>query len=162
MTYRIGVDIGGSFTDFVMLDEESREIRTLKVLSRPDQPGQEVIAGIGGLQERYGGDAANISYFTHGTTVGVNAVIQRKGLRLALFTTENFSDVLELGRLKLPGMYDLLSRRPAPLISRHGVRHRRADDCRRNHRDAVGESLHRDRPARGRGAAVQSIARTGV
>lgn len=121
MGYRIGVDIGGSFTDFAILDESSREIKTLKVLSRPDKPGQEVITGIETLQTRYGIAPANVSYFTHGTTVGVNAVIQRTGLRLALFTTENFSDVLELGRLKLPSMYDLLSRRPAPLISRDMV-----------------------------------------
>lgn len=127
MGYRVGVDIGGSFTDFAILDDQSLEVRTLKVLSRPDQPGEEVVAGIRSLGERYGISSDQISYFTHGTTVGVNTVIQRKGLNLALFTTENFSDVLELGRLKLPSMYDLLSKRPAPLISRDlvfGIRER--------------------------------------
>ena len=58
---------------------------------------------------------ASIVYFTHGTTVGVNTVIQRKGVRLALFTTENFVDVLEVARLKMPDPYSLLSRRPDPL-----------------------------------------------
>lgn len=121
MGYRVGVDIGGSFTDFAVFNEASREIRSLKVFSRPDQPGAEVIAGIRMLEERYGIRPEDISYFTHGTTVGVNTVIQRKGLKLALFATENFCDVLELARLKTPDMYHLLSRRPQPLIQRSMV-----------------------------------------
>lgn len=121
MGYRVGVDIGGSFTDFAVFDEDSGEIKSLKVFSRPDQPGEEVIAGVRMLGERYGIQPAQITYFTHGTTVGINTVIQRKGLKLALFTTENFSDVLELARLKTPDMYHLLSRRPAPLVKRSMV-----------------------------------------
>ncbi|CAM4256068.1 hydantoinase/oxoprolinase family protein [Bordetella muralis] len=131
MGYRVGVDIGGSFTDFAVIDEASGEIKSLKVFSRPDQPGEEVIAGIRMLQERYGIRPEEISYFTHGTTVGINTVIQRKGLSLALFTTENFCDVLELARLKTPDMYHLLSRRPAPLIKRSmvfGIAERMAPD----------------------------------
>jgi N-methylhydantoinase A len=118
MTYRVGVDIGGSFTDFAVFDETSRSLQSLKVFSRPDEPGAEVMEGLRQLQERYGIAPGDISYFTHGTTVGVNTVIQRKGLRLALFTTENFRDVLEIARLKIPNMYNLLSKRPAPLITR--------------------------------------------
>ena len=121
MTYRVGVDIGGSFADFAVFDEKTSEIKSLKVFSRPDQPGAEVITGIKLLEERYGIRPEQISYFTHGTTVGINTVIQRKGLKLALFTTENFSDVLEIGRLKTADMYNLLSRRPAPLIKRNLV-----------------------------------------
>lgn len=102
MGYRVGVDIGGSFTDFAVFDEDNGEIKSLKVFSRPDQPGEEVIAGVRMLGERYGIQPEQITYFTHGTTVGINTVIQRKGLKLALFTTENFSDVLELARLKTP------------------------------------------------------------
>ena len=131
MGYRVGVDIGGSFTDFAVINEASGEIKSLKVFSRPDQPGEEVIAGIRMLQERYGIRPEEISYFTHGTTVGINTVIQRKGLSLALFTTENFCDVLELARLKTPDMYHLLSRRPAPLIKRSmvfGITERTAPD----------------------------------
>ena len=118
MTYRIGVDIGGSFTDFAVFDEVSRSLQSLKVFSRPDEPGAEVMEGIRLLGERYGIAPDQISYFTHGTTVGINTVIQRKGLKLALFTTEHFRDVLELARLKIPDMYNLLSKRPAPLITR--------------------------------------------
>jgi N-methylhydantoinase A len=131
MSYRIGVDIGGSFTDFAVFDEETKAIKSLKVFSRPDQPGAEVIAGMEKLRERYGIQPEEISYFTHGTTVGVNTVIQRKGLKLALFATENFCDVLELARLKTQDMYHLLSRRPAPLIKRSmvfGISERLAPD----------------------------------
>jgi N-methylhydantoinase A len=121
MGLRIGVDIGGSFTDFAVLDEETQTTRTLKVFSRPDSPGSEVIAGMEGLRQHYGIDPADVVYFTHGTTVGVNAVVQRKGLRLALLTTEHFEDVLDIARLKIPDMYHLMSKRPEPLIPRERV-----------------------------------------
>ncbi|MGE0717759.1 MAG: hydantoinase/oxoprolinase family protein [Alphaproteobacteria bacterium] len=121
MGYRVGVDIGGSFTDFAVLDEADNSIRSLKVFSRPDQPGAEVLHGVRMLTERYGIAPEAISYFTHGTTVGINTVIQRKGLRLALFTTRHFEDVLELARLKIADMYNLLSRRPTPLVARDRV-----------------------------------------
>jgi len=121
MGLRIGVDIGGSFADFAVLDEATRTIRTLKVFSRPDEPGSEVLAGMAQLTERYGIDPHEVTYFTHGTTVGVNAVVQRKGLRLGLVTTKNFEDVLEIARLKIPDMYHLMSKRPAPLVTRDRV-----------------------------------------
>src|SRR4051795_262570 len=118
MTYRVGVDIGGSFTDFALFDEETNDLRSLKVFSRPDQPGTEVLEGVRRVGELYGIAARDITYFTHGTTVGINTVIQRKGLKLALFATEHFRDVLEIARLKIPDMYNLLSKRAAPLITR--------------------------------------------
>lgn len=121
MAYRIGVDIGGSFTDFALFDEETKALKSLKTFSRPDNPGAEVLKGIEVAQERHGISPQDISYFTHGTTVGINTVIQRKGLKLALLTTEGFADVLEIGRLKIPDMYNLLSKRPAPLIPRDMV-----------------------------------------
>ncbi|CAB3728439.1 hydantoinase/oxoprolinase family protein [Paraburkholderia rhynchosiae] len=121
MGLRIGVDIGGSFTDFAVLDEATRSIRTLKVFSRPDSPGSEVLAGVDGLRERYGIEPHEVTYFTHGTTVGVNAVVQRRGLKLGLITTRNFEDVLDIARLKIPDMYHLMSSRPAPLIPRDRV-----------------------------------------
>jgi len=121
MAYRVGVDIGGSFTDFALFDEETKTFKSLKTFSRPDKPGEEVLTGIGLAKERYGIAPEDIAYFTHGTTVGINTVIQRKGLKLALFTTEGFGDVLEIGRLKIPDMYNLLSKRPEPLISRDMV-----------------------------------------
>ena len=77
--------------------------------------------GVRLVGERYGIAPSDITYFTHGTTVGINTVIQRKGLKLALITTEGFRDVLEVARLKIPDMYNLLSARPAPLIPRDRV-----------------------------------------
>ena len=121
MAFRVGVDIGGSFTDFAVLNEADNSIRTLKVLSRPDSPGSEVTTGLRQLQARDGIDPVDIGYFTHGTTVGVNNVIQRKGVKLGLLTTANFEDVLELARLKIPQIHNMFSRRPAPLITRDHV-----------------------------------------
>lgn len=121
MTYRVGVDIGGTFADFCALDEATGALSTLKVLTTPATPGAEVIAGLEGLTQRFGIAPGAISWFTHGTTVGVNAVIQRKGIPLALFVTRNFRDVLEVARLKTPDPYHLLSQRPPPLVPRKRV-----------------------------------------
>lgn len=118
MTYRVGVDIGGTFADFCAFDEAAGSMGTVKVLTTPERPGQEVIDGLRALEDRFGITPADISYFTHGTTVGINSIIMRKGIRLAMFTTENFCDVLELARLKMPDPYHLLSSRPEPLVTR--------------------------------------------
>jgi len=121
VSYRIGVDIGGTFADFCALDEATGRLATLKVLSTPQEPGREVIAGLEELGNRFGIHPQDIGYFTHGTTVGINSVIQRKGIRLCLFTTENFVDVLEVARLKMPDPYHLMSKRAEPLITRDRV-----------------------------------------
>ncbi len=121
MGYRVGVDIGGTFADFCVLDEASGSLATLKVLTTPGQPGQEVVAGIGEIEKRFGIAPDAIRYFTHGTTVGINAVIQRKGIRLCLVTTDRFVDVLEVARLKMPDPYHLFSGRPQPLVTRDRV-----------------------------------------
>ncbi len=121
MGIRVAVDIGGTFTDFCVFDEETGALNTLKTLSTPATPGAEVMTGIAELSTRYGYPAEAISYFTHGTTVGVNTVIQRRGAELALFTTRNFEDVLEVARLKVPDPYDLFSCRPDPLAPRERV-----------------------------------------
>jgi N-methylhydantoinase A len=121
MSWRVGVDVGGSFTDFAALNEQDGRLATLKVVSRPDAPGAEIAQGLRMLDEHHGIAPADIGYFTHGTTVGVNTVIQRNGVRLALLTTRHFEDVLELARLKIPEIHNLYSRRPDPLISRDRV-----------------------------------------
>ncbi len=121
MSFRVGVDIGGTFTDFCAFNDVTNEIHTLKVLSSPDKPGSEVIDGIKALGVRYGVSASDVVYFTHGTTVGVNTVIQRKGIRLGLLVTTNFTDVLELARLKMPDMYSLLSVRPEALVTKDRI-----------------------------------------
>lgn len=127
MAFRVGVDIGGTFADFCAFDEATGRIETVKVLSTPQEPGREVIEGLRVLGERHGIAPESITYFTHGTTVGVNALIMRRGIRLCLFVTDPFVDVLELARLKMPDPYDLLSSRPEPLVTRDrviGVRER--------------------------------------
>ncbi|MET4575474.1 hydantoinase/oxoprolinase family protein [Ottowia thiooxydans] len=121
MGLRVGVDIGGSFTDFAVLDEKDNSVRTLKVLSRPDKPGAEVTEGLSVLAKRDGINPGDIGYFTHGTTVGINAVIQRKGVKLALLATKGFEDVLEVARLKIAPIHNLYGRRPEPLIPRDRV-----------------------------------------
>ncbi|WP_159992256.1 hydantoinase/oxoprolinase family protein [Roseomonas sp. 18066] len=121
MGWRVGVDVGGSFTDFAALDETSGRLVTLKVFSRPDAPGAEIEAGLAQLAQRHGVEATAVDYFTHGTTVGINTVIQRNGVRLALLTTAGFEDVLEMARLKIPEIHNLYSTRPAPLVPRDRV-----------------------------------------
>ena len=121
MGYRIGVDIGGTFTDFCVFDEDSRGLETLKVLSRPDAPGEEVLQGLAEIERRFGIPPSAVSYFTHGSTVGVNDIIQRKGAKLCLLVTQGFRDVFELARLKIPDPYDLFSRRPDPIVPRDRV-----------------------------------------
>lgn len=121
MGVRVGVDIGGTFTDFCVFDEETRDLWTMKVLSTPDRPGTEVMDGLAAIEKRYGVSPADIGYFTHGTTVGVNTVIQRRGITLCLLATRGFEDVLEVARLKMPDPYDLFSARPEPLVTRDRV-----------------------------------------
>ena len=119
--YRVGVDIGGTFTDFCAFDARTKQVHALKVLSTPETPGREVVEGLRQLEERFSVSPSEIGYFTHGTTVGVNTVIQKKGIRLCLFTTEHFVDVLEIARLKMPDPYNLKSRRPDPLVPKDRV-----------------------------------------
>jgi N-methylhydantoinase A len=127
MTWRIGADIGGTFIDFCALDTRTNRLESLKVLTTPEQPGRELISGLALLQARYGVEPSDIEAFVHGTTIGINTIIQRKGAKLALITTAGFEDVIELARLRMPEMYSLFCARPEPLISRDlvfGVRER--------------------------------------
>ncbi|WP_226575743.1 hydantoinase/oxoprolinase family protein [Acuticoccus sediminis] len=121
MSYRVGVDIGGTFIDFCFFDEATDDLFTLKVLTTPNNPGAEVMEGLRLAEERHGVEPSAISRFVHGTTVGVNTVIQGVGARLALFATENFEDVLELARLRMPETYNLQSYRAAPLVPKDYV-----------------------------------------
>ncbi|TSJ64641.1 hydantoinase/oxoprolinase family protein [Starkeya sp. 3C] len=116
--WKIGVDIGGTFIDFCALDARSGRVASLKVLTTPDDPGAELMTGITLLAEREGVDPAQVTRFVHGTTVGINTIIQRKGVPLALFTNAGFEDVIELARLRMPDMYSLFCSRPDPLIPR--------------------------------------------
>ncbi len=130
MGWMIGVDIGGTFADFAAMDMATGRLETLKVLTTPDDAGRDVGAGLQRLIAA-GLDPAAVERFVHGTTVGVNTIIQRRGARLALFTTDGFTDMLELARLRMPDPYSLFCQRPPPLVPREhvfGIRERMASD----------------------------------
>ena len=111
---RLGVDVGGTFTDVVLQGADgSTTIR--KLLSTP--PSYDV-AVVQAARELAGGDGASIAEVVHGTTVATNAVLERRGSVTALLTTAGFRDVLELRRLRIPHMYDLRWRKPPPLVPR--------------------------------------------
>ena len=115
--YRLGVDIGGTFTDIVVLADDGT-LYSRKILSTPDDYARAIEEGIAALLPEIGIDAAAIGEFAHGTTVATNAIIERRGDRVALVTTKGFRDVLELGRFRSPRLYDLDFRKPEPLVER--------------------------------------------
>lgn len=121
MAWKLGVDIGGTFIDFCALDTQTNRICTLKVLTTPDDPGRELLEGITLLADRDGVPPEAISTFVHGTTVGINTIIQRKGAKLALITNAGFEDVIELARLRMADMYSLMCSHPEQLIPRDMV-----------------------------------------
>ncbi|MEO7021659.1 MAG: hydantoinase/oxoprolinase N-terminal domain-containing protein, partial [Ktedonobacteraceae bacterium] len=112
-----GIDIGGTFTDIVSYQppqtgETGGTLRVHKVPSTPHNPAEGLLKGIADL------DGALESTIIHGSTVATNALLERKGARAALVTTEGFADVLEIGRQDRPALYDLLQQRPPVLIPR--------------------------------------------
>lgn len=111
---RIAVDIGGTFTDIVYIDDGSSQIVTDKVRSTPSDIGRAVFEAI----KKIGIDMADIGLFVHGTTVGLNTVVQKKGAKVGLITTDGFSDVLEMGRGDRKELYGYLWRKPEPLVPR--------------------------------------------
>ena len=114
---RISVDVGGTFTDVIVLDEETSRLRLEKVETTPRNPASGVLAGF----RKAGADLAAIDYFVHGTTLGANALLTRTGARVAIVTTKGFRDVYELGRTDRLPMYDLKYRKPKPLVPRYLV-----------------------------------------
>src|SRR5882672_8205395 len=115
--YRLGVDIGGTFTDIVVLTDDGT-LHSRKVLSTPDDYARAIEEGVAVLLDEIGIPAGAITEFAHGTTVATNAIIERRGGRVALITTKGFRDVLELGRFRSPRLYDLRFRKPEPLVER--------------------------------------------
>ncbi|WP_421999936.1 hydantoinase/oxoprolinase family protein [Reyranella sp.] len=121
--WRVGVDSGGTFTDICLFDEASGRVETWKVPSTPDDPSRGIAQGVEeGMRrvapEAAGGPAAPIVYFGHGTTVATNALIQHRGVRTGLVTTDGFRDLLEIGRQKRPDLYDIQADKPPTLVPR--------------------------------------------
>jgi N-methylhydantoinase A len=117
---RIAVDIGGTFTDLVLLTSDGTG-HSLKVSSTPERPEEAVIAGIVRVLAESSVAPSAIAAVLHGTTVGSNALLQKTGARCGLITTRGFRDVLEIGRARTPTMFDLTWEKPPPLVRR---RHR--------------------------------------
>ncbi len=121
MTWHIGVDIGGTFIDFCAHNSDTQVLHTIKVLTTPDNPGAELRQGLELLEARHQVTPTETIRFVHGTTVGINTIIQNKGAKLALITNAGFEDVLELGRLRMPDMYSLFCSAAEPLIPRDRI-----------------------------------------
>jgi N-methylhydantoinase A len=115
--YRLGVDIGGTFTDVVLLGSDG-SLRTKKLLSTPDDYARGVVDGATALLGELGVKTSDVEGIVHASTVASNAVLERKGALTALITTEGFRDVLEMRRLRIPVMYDLQYDKPEPLVPR--------------------------------------------
>ena len=111
---RVGVDVGGTFTDVILQGGDGR-VLVRKLLSTPPRYDRAVVEAVGALAEN---DAGPVAEVIHGTTVATNAVLERRGSPTALVTTSGFRDVLELRRLRIPHMYDLFWRKPPPLVER--------------------------------------------
>ncbi len=116
---RIAVDIGGTFTDLVLL--RGSDTHFLKQASTPERPEDAVIEGICHIMRAAGVTPGDIAEVLHGTTVGSNTLLQKAGARTGLITTKGFRDVLEIGRVRTPDMFDLTWQKPDPLVPR---RHR--------------------------------------
>jgi 5-oxoprolinase (ATP-hydrolysing) len=129
--YRIGFDIGGTFTDFILLDTERSEIRLHKCLTTAQDPSVGALEGLADLLHAAGLTLAEIGDIVHGTTLVTNALIERNGARLGLITTRGFRDILEMGTEQRYDIYDLFLQFPDPLVPRR-------------HRLEVAERMDRD------------------
>jgi N-methylhydantoinase A len=148
---RAGVDTGGTFTDFVFA--AGGELRIFKLASTPDDPSRAITEGLKRIAAETGSSLTEIEV-VHGTTVGTNALLQRRGARIALVTTAGFEDVIEIGRQARPELYNLNAVKPSPLVPgelRLGVHERVAAD------GEVLESLRDDEVKR----LVETLRRAG-
>jgi N-methylhydantoinase A len=118
---RIAFDIGGTFTDFVLHDEQSGLALTRKVPTTPQDPSIAVLAGLREILREAGREGADVTAMLHATTVATNAVLERKGARTGLIATEGFRDVLIIGRQKRYETYDLYIDKPKPLVQRRHI-----------------------------------------
>src|SRR5262245_48499219 len=117
--YRVGVDIGGTFTDFVLLDAVSGRIHIHKCLTTPKDPSIGALVGLDELLRAADVTLSQIDQIVHGTTLVTNAIIERTGARLALLTTRGFRDTLEMGIEQRYDIYDLFLQFPEPLVPRN-------------------------------------------
>jgi 5-oxoprolinase (ATP-hydrolysing) len=119
--YRVGLDIGGTFTDLVLLDDDDGSLALHKVLTTPDDPATGALRGLRELLAGAGAGLDEVGVVLHGTTLVTNAIIERRGRPTGLITTRGFRDVLEMGHEQRYDIYDLFLRYPDPIVPR---RHR--------------------------------------
>src|SRR5580704_1171942 len=117
MNYHFSADVGGTFTDLVMIGDDG-SLLVKKILSSPPNYGHAVVAGLRSLLEESRIDPDSIDLVSHASTVATNAVLERKGARTGLITTKGFRDVLELRRMRFPDTYNLYWLKPEPLVER--------------------------------------------
>jgi N-methylhydantoinase A len=117
-SYRIGVDIGGTFTDVVVVAEESGAIQVVKVPTTPADPSQGFLDGIAEAFERFAIAPGQVAFAVHGTTIATNTIIEGKGAAAGLITSAGFSDVLEIAYQTRPALYDVFYDKPKPLVPR--------------------------------------------
>ena len=118
VTYRVGVDIGGTFTDIVLLGSDGA-IHTKKISSSVGNYAQAIVDGLSEVFGETGLAGGTIEEIRHGTTVASNAILEHKGARVGLITTKGFRDVLEIRTLRMPKLYDLTWTKPPPLVERY-------------------------------------------
>lgn len=116
--YRIGIDVGGTFTDVTLLNSETGRYYTYKLSSTLQDQSLAIANGTKETLELYGVPVSEIEYFGHGTTVATNMIIERKGAKTALITTKGFRDLLEIGRQTRPSLYNIMEDKPKTLVKR--------------------------------------------
>src|ERR1041385_1843858 len=130
ITYRVGVDIGGTFTDIVLLGSDG-SVHVKKIASSVGNYAQAIVDGLAEVFRESVLSGSAVEEIRHGTTVASNAILEHKGARVGLITTKGFRDVLEIRTLRMPKLYDLAWTKPAPLVERYL---RKVVDERINHR----------------------------
>jgi N-methylhydantoinase A len=116
---RFGVDVGGTFTDLCLVNQQTGNVFYLKLRSTPSDPAEAVLKGVEQLLTKAGAPVNSIKHFAHGTTTATNALIERRGARIGVVTTAGFKDLLELARQKRPHLYDLQTEKPPRLVPRN-------------------------------------------
>lgn len=118
---RIGIDVGGTFTDFVLFDPDRKSLIHYKEPSTPEDPSQALIVGLQSLLKKADLGADQIDTLMHGTTIGLNAIIQRRGAKIALIVSEGYRDILEIARSRMPSSFDFHASKEEPLVPRHRI-----------------------------------------
>lgn len=115
---RIGIDVGGTFTDFVLSNPNDGSLTYYKEPSTPDEPSRALIEGLQSLLNKAGLTSADVSTLMHGTTIGLNAIIQRRGATIALVVSKGYRDILEIARSRMPSSFDFHASKEEPLVPR--------------------------------------------